>query len=188
MNMLQAGGMVLLTDGVRVPDENNPRGYFEFEAVKELDKSSGDLAWLPLARGKAVKIISLLLTWLPESYDYRVILMQRDLGEIMASQNKLLAAHGEVSPEQGGLDRGDHAGSNPGTDADGIRRVYEQHLRQVDRFLDSRNCFRSLRVSYRDVVEHPDREARRVSALVDQRLDVGRMTAVVDCELYRNRA
>ena len=34
MQMLAAGGMELLTDQVRRADEDNPRGYFELEAVK----------------------------------------------------------------------------------------------------------------------------------------------------------
>src|SRR5712691_3901265 len=75
MKMIEAGGLSLLTDDVRAPDEGNPRGYFEFEPVKQLD-TNGDLSWLPQARGKAVKFISFLLTWLPETYDYRVIFMQ----------------------------------------------------------------------------------------------------------------
>src|ERR1700704_756589 len=94
MKMLQAGGLPLLTDDARPADDSNPDGYFEFELVKQLDKS-GDLAWLRNARGKGVKVISWLVTWLPESYDYRVIFMQRDLEEVVASQNAMLLQRGE---------------------------------------------------------------------------------------------
>src|SRR5213593_4363024 len=96
MKMLEAGGMPILADGIRTPDISNPKGYYEFEPVKGLDKG-GDVAWLAEARGKAVKIISFLLTWLPEHYDYRVIFMQRDLREVLASQNAMLAHRGEPS-------------------------------------------------------------------------------------------
>lgn len=207
MSVLQAGGVPLLTDGVRAPDAGNPRGYFEFEAVKELDKH-GDPAWLPSARGKAVKIISFLLTRLPENYDYRVIFMQRDLDEVIASQNTLLAARRELSPTTGAgeeiapdvappfsaarqgrseaLHYNDFFTGVSGGD-DRIRRVYEVHLQQVARFLANRPCFRSLSVAYRDVVEHPAREARRVSALIGRRLDIDQMAAVVDRQLYRCR-
>src|ERR1700730_12387191 len=84
MKMLDAGGMPTLTDGIRAADESNPKGYYEFERVKELDKN-GDIAWLSDARGNAVKIISFLLTFLPESFDYQVIFMDRDLDEVLAS-------------------------------------------------------------------------------------------------------
>src|SRR5919108_6386357 len=94
MKMLSAGGMDLLTDGERQPDDQNPNGYFELEAVKGLDKGENP-AWLADARGKAVKIISFLLTWLPETYDYRVIFMDRDIEEILRSQSKMLVSRGE---------------------------------------------------------------------------------------------
>ena len=89
MQMLQAGGLEILTDAVRTPDGSNPKGYFEFEAVKDLDKGPPP-AWLTGARGKAVKIVSSLVRWLPESHDYQVIFMRRDLDEVILSQNKML--------------------------------------------------------------------------------------------------
>ena len=47
MKMLQAGGLELLTDEIRTADEDNPRGYFELERVKQL-KEEHD--WLDEAR------------------------------------------------------------------------------------------------------------------------------------------
>jgi hypothetical protein len=170
MNMLDSGGVPVLTDGVRRPDDSNPRGYFEYEAVKELDKD-GDRAWIPLARGKAVKIISFLLTRLPETCDYRVVFMQRDLDEIIASQNLMLARRSEP------------AGAGDAT----IRNVYAEHLQQMERFLASRRCFRTLPVGYRDVVDDPERQAWRIREFLGRSLDVARMTATVDRQLYRNR-
>ena len=93
MKMLAAGGMPILTDGVRTADESNPKGYYELEAVKELHKQA-DMRWLFDARGKAVKIVSFLLTWLPETHDYKVIFMQRDLREVMASETTMLQKRG----------------------------------------------------------------------------------------------
>lgn len=171
MKMLEAGGVPILTDGVRTADISNPRGYYEFEPVKELDKG-GDVAWLADARGKAVKIISFLLTWLPDSYDYKVIFMQRDLEEAIASQNAMLAHRGE-----------------PAENGDGarLRLAYEEHLGRVGRFLANRPCFSTLMVAYRDVVERPDDAASRMAAFVGGALDVDRMAAVADPALYRNR-
>jgi hypothetical protein len=171
MNMLLDGGVPLLTDGIRNADHGNSRGYFEYEPVKALEKH-GDLSWLPRARGKAVKIISFLLTWLPERYDYRVILMQRDLDEIIASQNQMLAR-----PEEPGDTAGDSR----------TREVYADHLEQVARLLAIRRCFRTLSVSYRDAVEDPKHQARRISEFLDRPLDVDRMVAIVDPQLYRTR-
>jgi hypothetical protein len=171
MRMLEAGGVPILTDGIRTADDDNPNGYFEFEAVKRLERNL-DAAWLRDARGRAVKIISLLLTWLPETYDYRVVFMQRDLDEVIASQRKMLIRRGE-----------------PGGDLDAaaMRERYAGHLAAVQRFLASRRCFRSLSVGYREVLEHPDVEAGRINDFIGGHLDVDRMAAVADRQLHRNR-
>jgi len=172
MKMLQAGGLPLLTDDARPADDSNPDGYFEFELVKQLDKS-GDLAWLGHARGKGVKVISWLVTWLPENYDYRVIFMQRNLDEVIASQNAML------------LQRGEPRGIE---DPDSMRQIYGRHLDQVRRFLEDRSCFSTLTVNYAEVVERPSVEAKRLADFVHRRLDVESMAEAVDRRLYRNRS
>ena len=50
MKMLDAAGIPLVIDEMRLPDEDNPRGYFELESVKALgeqdDKSlAGGGSW-----------------------------------------------------------------------------------------------------------------------------------------------
>ena len=90
MKMLEAGGISLLTDRQRQPDADNPDGYYELEVVKKL---GDDVSWLAEAEGKAVKIISQLLTLLPaESHQYRVLLMDRNIDEVLASQMEMLKA------------------------------------------------------------------------------------------------
>lgn len=172
MRMLVAGGVPALVDGVRVADASNPNGYFEFEPVKGLDKD-GDLRWLPAARGKAVKIISILLTWLPETYDYRVVFMHRDLDEVLASQKAMLVRRGEPTGD-GGEAR--------------MRELYTAHLGQVQRFLAGRPCFRPLYVRYSEAVANPAAAAAQVAALVGRPLDQTAMARAVDGSLYRNRA
>jgi len=172
MRMLEAGGLPVLTDGLRTADESNPRGYYEFEPVKELDRQ-GARSWLPAARGKAVKIISFLLTWLPDTYDYRVILIRRDLDETIASQNQMLVRRGET------VDRGSDQR---------MRALYAEHLAQVGRFLAQRKCFSTLVVEHREVLREPQREAARLSAFLGAKLDASRMAAVVDPALHRNQA
>lgn len=170
MRMLEAGGLPIVTDGLRRADIANPKGYYEFEPVKGLDKQ-GDTAWLADARGKAVKIISFLLTYLPESYDYRVVFMRRDLGEVVASQNQMLDARGE---ERGAAD-------------DRTSALYAQHVEQVERFLRLRSCFAVLMVDYAAVVADPAGQAARINQFVGGGLDVKRMAAVAEPALYRNR-
>lgn len=177
MKMLAAGGMPVLTDGVRTPDESNPKGYYELEAVKELHKQ-GDTRWLLDARGKAIKVVSFLLTWLPETNDYKVIFMQRDLREVVASETTMLKKRGE----------GGAASSGSAGDEEQTRVVYQQHLEKVHRFMANRSCFSTLTVGYRDALERPHEAAKRMRDFVGHPLDVNEMAQVADPSLYRNRA
>jgi hypothetical protein len=172
MKMLHAGGLPLLTDGARQSDASNPDGYFEFEAVKKLDKP-GNLLWLRGARGRGLKVISWLLTWLPETYNYQVIFMQRDLDEVIASQNAMLLRRGETDRMSDGA---------------ATREAYTAHLEQVGRFLARRSCFTTIAVGYRTVIEQPGAEASRIARFLGQPLDVDRMAAAVDPRLYRSRS
>ena len=171
MKMLEAGGVPIMTDGVRAADEDNPRGYFEVERVKDLEKEA-DKRWIRDARGKALKVISFLLKELPEDCAYRVVFMRRDLSEVVASQNKMLDRRGE---------------ENPIRDEKAIE-LYRKHLISTRVFTGMSPRFQVLEVAYRDVLSGPERLARQVNAFLGGRLDVERMAEAVDPDLYRNRA
>jgi hypothetical protein len=100
MQMLAAGGMRFLSDGLREADEDNPRGYLEFEPVKNLLKDS---KWLFEGAGKAVKIVAPLLAALPPGLACRVILSERDLDEVLDSQERMLVRRNQplaATPER----------------------------------------------------------------------------------------
>src|SRR3954447_12968927 len=93
MNMLQAGGVPIVTDAQRIADDDNPKGYFELERVKQMGR--GDVDWVGDSHGKAVKVISYLLKNLPPTSSYKVLFMRRRLPEVLASQKKMLIRRGE---------------------------------------------------------------------------------------------
>jgi hypothetical protein len=167
MQMLQAGGMRLLTDDRRAADEHNPRGYFEHEAVKH---SGADLSWLELAGGRAVKVIHLLLRHLPADRQYRVIFMLRDVQEVTASQRAMLKASGR----SGALISDDR-----------LAGVFEQQLLEVRQWLAGRPNFRVLYVNYREVLGDPFATAQTITLFLGGRLDVSAMAGAVDRTLYR---
>lgn len=171
MSMLEAGGLDVVSDGVRVADESNPRGYYECERVKQLDKDI-DKSWLEGARGKAIKIISFLLPHLPETNNYRVIFMHRNTDEVITSQNKMLSVRREP------------AGSTTGEQ---MAVLYQDHLDKVKNLLTSRPCFDVLDVRYGDVVGRPVEQAERITQFLGGALDVPKMAAAVDRALYHNR-
>jgi hypothetical protein len=175
MKMLEAGGVPILTDGKRTADESNPKGYYEFEPVMRLHEDS-DKRWLADAQGKAVKIISFLLASLPETHNYKVILMHRNLREVMASQSKML--------EQ----RGESQGADADADDDALLASYKNDVEKTKRLLARRSCFDVLDVDYKYVLDNASAAAARIDAFVGGGRDVGAMAAVVDQELYRNRS
>ena len=172
IKMLKVGGVEVLTDGLRVADESNPNGYYEVERVKRLNTDE-DRSWLAEARGKAIKIISFLLTYLPDSNDYKVIFMHRSLDEVIKSQNAML------------VQRGEPLGA---TSDEELRSLYEKHLKQVKSFLGARPSFDVLDVEYAEVLAAPGNEAARIGRFLSRDLNVDLMAVAVDRQLYRNRS
>ena len=169
MQMLAAGGIPAVTDGLRTSDDDNPRGYFEFERVKQLRT---DKAWIDDAAGKAVKVIHLLLMELPDDRPYRVVFMQRDLREVVRSQSTMLARSGRAG---GGLP------------PDRLMAVYDQQLKAVEAWLAARPGFTVLRVPYGELVRDPGGWVPRVAEFLGRTLDRAAMHAAVDPSLHRNR-
>jgi len=172
MQMLAAAGVPVVTDGIRPAGEDNPKGYFEDERVKDLHKENEDRSWIRDARGKAVKIISFLLKDLPETYNYKVIFMKRALPEVLTSQKKMLERQNEA--DESGDER--------------MLELWVNHLWRVSYLLKHADQFESMEVAYADVIQDPLREARRIRDFLDLKADPETMAAAVDEKLYRNRA
>jgi hypothetical protein len=170
MQMLDRGGIPALTDHVRTADEDNPRGYYEFEAVKRL---SEDSSWVADAHGKVVKMVYRLLYDLPADQQYRVVFMQRDLREVIASQEVMLQRSGKPSDD---------------LPPEKLAEIYQRELHDVEEWLARQPNFRVVYVSHRDVLEHPREVAETVNAFLGGDLDVAAMVAVPDRGLYRKRA
>lgn len=170
MQMLAAGGIPPMTDHERTPDPDNPRGYFEFERVKQLRT---DKAWLNEAAGRAVKVIHMLLTELPHDRDYRVVFMRRDVGEVVRSQRVMLERAGRpggaLTPER-------------------LAAIYEQQIASTARWLAERPRFRVLDVPYAGLVADPAAWTTSLNTFLGGDLNTTAMAGAVDAGLYRNRA
>ncbi len=170
MKMLAAGGIPPLTDELRAADKDNPKGYYEFERVKQLDK--GDVAWLPMAQGKVVKVISLLLHHLPRDHAYQIVFLRRNIDEILASQRKMLV----------------HRGEDPDAVDDAqMTALLQKHVQQVEQWLARQPNVEVLYIHYTDMVTDPLSQIARVSRFLGRDLDLESMAQVVDPDLYRNR-
>lgn len=169
MQMLAAGGLTPLTDELRAADENNLRGYLEYEPVKQLRTNQ---SWLSQARGHAVKIIHLLLRELPVDgrFQYRILFLRRPLEEVIASQGAMLASAGKIS-------------ADPAT----LTKIYLSQLEQVEHWLAERTCVVAHRVDYHRILKEPLAVAQDVTSFLAVDLDVEAMAGAVDVRLYRQR-
>lgn len=170
MKMLEAGGIPPLTDKIRAADDDNPKGYYEFERVKAMDK--GDTAWLKDAQGKSVKVISALLKHLPADYQYNIIYIRRNMSEILASQRKMLIRRGE-DPDK--------------MDDEQMAALFNKHVAQVEKWLAEQPNMTVLYVHYSDVLADPLPQIAKINELLGGGLDTQEMANMVDPSLYRNR-
>lgn len=169
MQILEAGGMDILSDKLRNPDENNPKGYYEFDPVKRL---ASDKTWLPQAQGKVVKIIAQLVSHLPSDYDYKIIMMERDIDEVLISQQKMLGKLNQV---------------NAKVFPTGINETFKKQLQKLDSWIESQPNVQVIKVNYSDVINNPEETALRIASFVGEELSIDKMLGAVDKELYRNR-
>jgi hypothetical protein len=170
MQMLVAGGMPALSDGERQADTDNPRGYLEWERIKQLPN---DPACLVEAEGKVVKVISRLLLSLPAGHEYRIIFMQRPLAEVLASQSQMLGRRGTYKE-----------GANPAI----ISAAFEKHLREVYAWLAGKPFVKALRLPYHEVLSRPKDVGQQLAEFLGIPLNVETMAQQVDASLYRNRS
>lgn len=172
MKMLEAGGIQAVTDNIRQADDDNPKGYYELEKVKELDKSD-ESSWMKEAQGKAIKVISQLLKSLPSNYTYKVLFMQRKMDEILASQKQMLIRRGQptdrISDEE-------------------MAQLFDKHLQQVQEWLRTQPNFDVMYVPYNEVLVAPDKFITDINRFLGGTLNTAAMKGVVDKSLHRQRA
>jgi hypothetical protein len=168
MQMLKHGGMEVVTDKIRMADEDNPRGYYEFEKVKKIKE---DASWLKDTRGKVVKMVSQLLYDLPSEEQFKVIFMQRKMQEILISQRKML----------------NRLKKNSDVSDDEMGELLEVHLHKVYHWLKKQKNIDVIYISYNDIISNPLKEAGVINDFLGGRLDVEKMAEVTDKTLYRNR-
>jgi len=170
MKMLAEGGVPAVVDSLREADEDNPNGYFEIESSKKL--KDGEKKWLYTAHGKAVKVISYLLEFLPDDLSYDVIFMEREIGEVLASQRKMLQRRNDVSTL---------------SDAE-MEAQFREHLRAVKYWAARKSNMRILFVKYSEMVAAPETLCKSIIDFLEIPLDLKAMQSVPSQSLYRNRS
>ncbi len=169
MQMIAAGGMPVLTDGLRSADENNPRGYKEWEAAKSLPQTPEIIA---AAEGKVVKVISSLLFSLPKEHKYRVIFMRRPIEQIVTSQNRMLERLGQKVPD---------------TPERAVTSAFNDHLKKIQKWLSEQPNIAVLYTEYSAVLQNPRQEASKIAEFVGYDFDLDAMIKEVEPSLHREK-
>ena len=169
MRMLAEGGLSILTDELRRADDDNPNGYFELEVVKQL--RDGDSAWLKDAHGRVVKVISSLLEFLPRENHYKIIFMERNSRETLASQKKML----------------DHRGQEAKLSDAEMEQQFQSHLAALKPWLVRQPNMEVLYINYNALIAEPKPFCERITTFLGLPLDQSHMLDVPDTQLYRNR-
>jgi hypothetical protein len=170
MRMLEAGGLPALIDNIRTADDDNPRGYYEFEPVK---KTKEDPSWLDGAGGKVVKMVYRLLYDLPRDHEYWVVFMRRHLSEVVASQDVMLARRGRGG---GGITK------------DKLIAMFQKQLGEFDEWVKKQPNFRILYVDYNETLKDPQPTVRALNEFLGGHLNTAAMEKTVEQQLYRQRS
>lgn len=169
MQMLVAAGLVPCTDQDRPADDNNPKGYLEYKKTLRLFE---DNSWLADARNKVIKIIAPLLPFVPQGENYRIILMRRDMEEILDSQTKMLQ---RLNPNSSRKDRQE------------LRIAYQLHFDKVLEVCDTHHIPIEI-IDFSDLIHSPADVANKLCSFIGKSTEVVHsMVETVDPTLYRER-
>lgn len=129
---------------------------------------------MPQARGHAVKVIYKLVYELPTDTDYRIVFMAREISEVMASQNRMLARSGvTASPAE----------------TESFAALFHRDLAAFKTWVAQQPNIATLYIDYHRVLQDTATTAQEIAAFLGRAdFDIEAMASVVNPALYRNRA
>ena len=169
MQILQSIGIRIFTDNQRRPDTSNPKGYFEHELVKTIENDS---SWITDAKGKAIKIVSPLLIYLPKDYNYKVIFMNRDFNELILSQEKMLTIS---------------AMRNSKNDIENLKHIFDKDINQAKNWTKENPKCKFVEISFAKLIENPKSEITKINEFLEINADLKDAIKIIDKSLYRSR-
>jgi len=164
MQILQASGLELLTDGLRKADRSNEKGYFELESVKDPRLIH---EWTSTACGKVVKVIHAILPYLPQQYHYRVIFMRRKFSDILASQTAMLEEGSHSLEEQ----------------ENQLITEYKKQVESSIAWLKEQKNIDLIEVDYSHLIEYSESVFNELEEFLSRKLDQEIVRKVIDPSL-----
>ena len=172
MQMLEAGGLPAKTSDDRPADENNPKGYFEWEAIKKIATRPHVLLEEGL-EDHAIKCISALLEFMPYAHNYKIIFMTRPIEEVAQSQMRMIDRLGTDGSSQ---------------TFEEITEELSRHRTYIRERMEQNPRSEVLEIDYPTLVTTPTEIIPLISDFLGQRLPYPeKMIEVIDSSLYRQR-
>lgn len=165
MQMMDKGGVSTLVDNKRIADNSNPKGYYEYEPVMSLHK---DNSWMQLAQNKSLKVVAPLLKFLPGELRYKIIFMNRDINEVVKSQQKMIGKDPETLPIQ-------------------LINAFHNQLEVVNSWKNKEPGVEMIYVNYTDVLNNPNEVIKNLQSFIGVDLNTQEMEKCIDKSLYRNK-
>ena len=163
MQILHKGGMPVAFDSSRPPNEHNPKGYYELEKGKIINKLMEGTFPIKKYRGRFIKITAYGLKFLPPG-KYKIVYMVRNLDEIMDSMEKM----------SGPIDR----------------KVEKILFDKLNKFaislMKKREDINYIIINYNEVIKNPMEEIKKLNEFLDEKLNINSAVKAVDPKLYRN--
>ena len=178
MQVLDAGGISGVSDGERPPDASNPRGYLEHALVRRLGSDPRAAELIRGARGRAVKVIHALLAALPADVPLRVLVAERPLPDVVASQALMLEMAKRGQTPFG------HRGPDSGLGPERLEQIYAAQLEDTIAQLAARPDCAVLRVETAQLVRSPASECARIAAFLGGGLDETAMARAISPALF----
>jgi len=168
MQILKAAGapMAYSTES-RPPDDNNPKGYFELEGGKIINKLMDENLHFSDYKGKFIKITAYGLKFLPAG-KYRIIYSQREIEEILDSMEKMAKITDENRAE--------------------TKKLFIKLNNMIMDLIRKRDDVEVLFADYNAILSEPEPNIRKIyDFLGTEEADLDAMLGCVDKRLYRNR-
>jgi hypothetical protein len=167
MQMLENGGYPVSSDNKRKPDEHNPKGYYELEGGKIINKLMNNSFPFEKYKASFIKITAYGLKFLPEG-NYTIIYSERNIEEILNSMEKM-------------ADIKDHNRQE-------TKEIFLKLNTMIKDNIQQRSDCKVLFVNYNDMIHKPDKEIEKIITFIGEKnADKKAMIHTIDTNLYRQR-
>lgn len=167
MQILHAGGLPCAFDESRKPDDNNPKGYYELEGGKIINKLMDGTFPLEKYRGIFIKITAYGLKFLPPG-KYVILYSKRNIEEILDSMEKM-AKIKDINREE-------------------TKNAFVKLNNMIKKHIMERSDIDFIFINYNKILTNPKIGIKKIHQYLKMpKESLDEMISVIDKRLYRQR-